>query len=130
MNDFLIKLKIFAQFIISAGLIYISVYYPLNFLLSIFLITLSIFIIFQLLGNIDKLNHYGPYNNTDSDSSDNNPYISNDKHKHHNNNNTPNVNVNLDINNNPYSNNNTDDINDAVITDDESSLIDFDDFME
>ena len=72
MKDFLIKLKAFAELITSLGIAYIALNYISNLPLIIMLFVLAVFVLFQFLGDIDKINHYGPYNNTDSDSSDNN----------------------------------------------------------
>lgn len=108
MKDFFIKLKTFAELIIAVGITYIAITYSMNFLVSILLIILAVFILFQALGNIDKINNYGPYNNNNSDSSDNNPYINQDKYKnkpHHNQHDSPDINVTVNTSNQPELNN-------------------------
>lgn len=142
MTNFLTKSKIFAEVVIAFALTYFAIYYPINFLLSLFLIAIGVFVLFDALGNIDKLNNYGPYNTNTTDSSDHNPYITQDKHNHHKSNNI-NVTVNTKSDTNPY----TDDvINDSDFdfnpnsnpyypynftedTDEEESFINPDDFI-
>ena len=128
-SNFWLKLKTFAELGMSLALFYFVFTYSINFMLSVIIVLLSIFILFQALDNIDKINHYGPYNTNKNDSSDNNPYIKQNKWPDNDYHNHPPFNKHSDSN--PYADDNdviTDiDTNDA---DEESSLIDFNDFIE
>lgn len=76
MKNFLLKLFIFAEFIIVFGLGYAVLHMALSPIQSIILVFAMVFFLFQALGNVDKLNGYGQYNksnnNHDDDSSDDN----------------------------------------------------------
>ena len=62
MNNFLLKLRIVAEFFIVFGIAYLIFNFNINPFLSFIIGFIGIFILFQTLGLIDKLNGYGPYN--------------------------------------------------------------------
>jgi len=145
-SNFMLKLKTFAELAISIGLFYVALTYPINFIISLFVILVGIFVLFQAIDNIDKINHYGPYNQNQNDSSDNNPYINQNKHQrfpqndYHNHppfstydkNINPYAHDNDVLQNDNYSNQQPqqDDNNNNPYQDEESSLIDLSDFIE
>ena len=63
MEKFMLKLRIFAEFIIVFGLGYVTVHFNITPYLTLVLGFFCVFIFFQALGLIDRLNGYGPYNN-------------------------------------------------------------------
>ena len=86
MKNFLLKLFIFAEFIIVFGLGYAVLHMALSPFQSIILVFAMVFFLFQALGNIDKLNGYGQYNknNQDDDSSDDNQTFTEEKSSNNN----------------------------------------------
>ena len=67
MKNFLLKLFIFAEFIIVFGLGYAVLHMALSPIQSIILVFAMVFFLFQALGNVDKLNGYGQYNQNHQD---------------------------------------------------------------
>lgn len=67
MKNFLLKLFIFAEFIIVFGLGYAVLHMALSPMQSIILVFAMVFFLFQALGNVDKLNGYGQYNKNHQD---------------------------------------------------------------
>lgn len=67
MKNFLLKLFIFAEFIIVFGLGYAVLHMALSPIQSIILVFAMVFFLFQALGNVDKLNGYGQYNQNHHD---------------------------------------------------------------
>ena len=70
MENFLLKLRIVAEFIIAFGLGYIVFTLSLKPFISTVLGFIAVFILFQALGLIDKLNGYGQYAPHDDDEPD------------------------------------------------------------
>lgn len=71
MKNFLLKLFIFAEFIIVFGLGYAVLHMALSPMQSIILVFAMVFFLFQALGNVDKLNGYGQYNKNHQDDNQN-----------------------------------------------------------
>lgn len=71
MKNFLLKLFIFAEFIIVFGLGYAVLHMALSPFQSIILVFAMVFFLFQALGNVDKLNGYGQYNKNHQDDNQN-----------------------------------------------------------
>ena len=71
MKNFLLKLFIFAEFIIVFGLGYAVLHMALSPIQSIILVFAMVFFLFQALGNVDKLNGYGQYNKNNQDDNQN-----------------------------------------------------------
>lgn len=71
MKNFLLKLFIFAEFIIVFGLGYAVLHMALSPIQSIILVFAMVFFLFQALGNVDKLNGYGQYNQNHHDDNQN-----------------------------------------------------------
>lgn len=114
-NNYLIKIKTAAEFVITFCLVYFTFTYPIPFFFSSVLLIIALFVFMQALDNVDTINNFGSKN----------------KPQHNNNNvHTDNSNLNDTFNDNHHDSvidtdtNIDDSFDDDTVVDDDSELPD------
>ena len=66
-NNYLIKIKTAAEFVITFCLVYFTVTYPIPFFFSAIMLIIALFVFMQALDNVDTINNFGSKNKSQHD---------------------------------------------------------------
>lgn len=114
-NNYLIKIKTAAEFVITFCLVYFTFTYPIPFFFSAIMLIVALFVFMQALDNVDTINNFGnknkPQHDTNNTTTDNTNLNDNTNNTHH----------ESTINNDTYID---DSFDDDTVVDDDSELPD------
>lgn len=69
-NNYLIKIKTAAEFVITFCLVYFTFTYPIPFFFSAIMLIVALFVFMQALDNVDTINNFGNKNKPQHDNHD------------------------------------------------------------